>query len=268
MKNEEWLEAITLLPSELFEEAIKLYQSNIHRNKPLTAEEEKKLIAKIELGDKAAQAAMIVSNLRLVVKMAKQHLNRGLPFLDLIREGNKGLIEAVERFMLFKECSFSIYATWWIRHSIERALENSTIMQVSNCNSVSFPVRQLMLLLRKPYSLDQPMGDSEFPLRDTIEDATHASPAEVLEELDLYESISKWFGTLPEMEKDILTLRFGLDDTAPQTLNTIGKSYSLTRERIEQIEVQALRKLRTLAENRKDENLNNIFKEEDPLPPA
>jgi RNA polymerase primary sigma factor len=246
----------------------------------LTADDEKELAAKIDLGDKAARDRMIVSNLRLVVKIAKRYMNRGLPFLDLIEEGNLGLIKAVERFKLSKECRFSTYATWWIRQSIERALVNQsrtirlpvhvsddinkmlrvnrelvqklnrepTLVEVADAlGADQQQVRRLMVLLKKTYSIDQPMGDnSDYFLTDTIEDTSMTSPESLMEDVNSYELISKLIETFTDAEKKILTLRFGLGDTEPQTLDTIGQSFGVTRERIRQIEAKALIKLRKL----------------------
>jgi RNA polymerase primary sigma factor len=265
---------------EHFDDAIKLYLREIQKTKLLTAEDEKELAAKIDLGDKAARDRMIVSNLRLVVKIAKRYMNRGLPFLDLIEEGNLGLIKAVERFKLSKECRFSTYATWWIRQSIERALVNQsrtirlpvhvsddinkmlrvtrelvqklnrepTLAEVADAlGADQQQVRRLMVLLKKTYSIDQPMGDnSDYFLTDTIEDTSVVSPESLMEDVNSYELISKLIETFTDAEKKILTLRFGLGDTEPQTLDTIGQSFGVTRERIRQIEAKALMKLRKL----------------------
>jgi RNA polymerase primary sigma factor len=266
------------VPVETSEDALNLYLRDIQKNKLLSADEERALAAKIDSGDQAARAVMIVSNLRLVVKMAKRYLSRGLPFLDLIEEGNLGLIKAVDRFQLAKECRFSTYASWWIRQSIERALVNQarivrlpvhvsdligkmarvtreltrelnrepTLQEIADRLGVELSrVRGLLVLLKKTYSLDQPIGDTEdFYLSDTLEDTTNVSPVELFEDLNRYELTSKGFQTLSENERTILTLRFGLDDTTPQTLDTIGKSHGVTRERIRQIEAKALGKLR------------------------
>jgi RNA polymerase primary sigma factor len=275
-------EAIKAAVVEHFDDAIKLYLREIQKTKLLTADEEKELAAKIDLGDKAARDRMIVSNLRLVVKIAKRYINRGLPFLDLIEEGNMGLIKAVERFKLSKECRFSTYATWWIRQSIERALVNQsrtirlpvhvsddinkmlrvtrelvqkmnrepTIKEVADTLDVNVTyVRRLMVLLKKTYSIERPMGENnDYFLIDTIEDTSTISPAVLLEDLNKYELVSKWFETLTEGEKKILTLRFGLEDKDPQTLDTIGRSFGVTRERIRQIEAKSLDKLRKILE--------------------
>lgn len=262
------------------DDAIKLYMRDIQKSKLLSAEEEKELAGRIDQGDKAARDKMIESNLRLVVKIAKRYINRGLPFLDLIEEGNVGLIKAVGKFKLSKECRFSTYATWWIRQSIERALVNQsrTIrlpVHVSDDVNKMFRVtrelvnrmnrepsgkeiavemgvdvayvRRLMVLLKKTYSIERPMGENnDYFLLDTIEDTSNVSVAELFENLNKYELVSKWLETLPDNERNILTLRFGLDDNEPQTLDTIGHIYGVTRERIRQIEGKALEKLRVI----------------------
>lgn len=263
-----------------FDDAIKLYLRDIQKTKLLTAEDERELATRILAGDKAARDRMIESNLRLVVKIAKRYINRGLPFLDLIEEGNLGLIKAVERFKISKECRFSTYATWWIRQSIERALINQSrtirlpvhvsddinrmlrfsrdlmhklnreplVKEVSDAMNVDpAHVRRLMVLLKKTYSIERPMGEnSDYFLSDTIEDTSTVSPADLLENLNRYGHVSEWFETLSETEQSILTLRFGLDDAEPQTLDTIGRQFGVTRERIRQIESKALEKLRKI----------------------
>ena len=278
--EEEAEEEIDAPEIEHCDDAIKLYMRDIQKSKLLSAEEEKELAGRIDLGDKAARDKMIESNLRLVVKIAKRYINRGLPFLDLIEEGNVGLIKAVGKFKLSKECRFSTYATWWIRQSIERALVNQsrTIrlpVHVSDDVNKMFRVtrelvnkwnrepsgkeiaaamgvdiayvRRLMVLLKKTYSIERPMGENnDYFLLDTIEDTSNVSVAELFENLNKYELVSKWLETLADNERNILTLRFGLDDHEPQTLDTIGHIYGVTRERIRQIEVKALEKLRVI----------------------
>ncbi|GLI36579.1 sigma-70 family RNA polymerase sigma factor [Geobacter hydrogenophilus] len=282
-EEEEQEEEIKVVEVEHFDDAIKLYLREIQRTTLLTADEEKVLASRIAKGDKAARDKMIESNLRLVVKIAKRYINRGLPFLDLIEEGNMGLIKAVERFKLSKECRFSTYATWWIRQSIERALVNQsrtirlpvhvsddinkmlkitrelvnrfnrepTVKEVATeMNVNSAYIRRLMVLLKKTYSIERPMGEnSDYFLIDTIEDTSSVSPAVLLEDLNKYEIVSKWFASLSENEQKILTLRFGLDDKEPQTLDTIGRSFGVTRERIRQIEAKSLEKLRKYIDN-------------------
>lgn len=282
-EEEEQEEEIKVVEVEHFDDAIKLYLREIQRTTLLTSDEEKALASRIAKGDKAARDKMIESNLRLVVKIAKRYINRGLPFLDLIEEGNMGLIKAVERFKLSKECRFSTYATWWIRQSIERALVNQsrtirlpvhvsddinkmlkitrelvnrfnrepTVKEVATeMNVNSAYIRRLMVLLKKTYSIERPMGEnSDYFLIDTIEDTSSVSPATLLEDLNKYEIVSKWFASLSENEQKILTLRFGLDDKEPQTLDTIGRSFGVTRERIRQIEAKSLEKLRKYIES-------------------
>ncbi len=282
-EEEEREEEISVPDAEHFDDAIKLYLREIQKTKLLSADDEKELASCIAAGDKAARDKMIESNLRLVVKIAKRYINRGLPFLDLIEEGNMGLIKAVERFKLSKECRFSTYATWWIRQSIERALVNQSrtirlpvhvsddinkMLRISrelvqklsrepsvkevasemNVNPVY--VRRLMVLLKKTFSIERPMGEnSDYFLLDTIEDTSTVSPAELLEDVNRYELVTKWFETLSDSEKKILTLRFGLDDQDPQTLDTIGHSFGVTRERIRQIESKSLEKLRKIIDS-------------------
>ncbi len=281
-EEEEEEEEIKVPEVEHFDDAIKLYLREIQKTKLLTADEEKELAARIAKGEKAARDRMIESNLRLVVKIAKRYINRGLPFLDLIEEGNMGLIKAVERFKLSKECRFSTYATWWIRQSIERALVNQSrtirlpvhvsddinkmlritreqmqkmnrepsVKEVATAMQVnSAYVRRLMVLLKKTYSIERPMGEnSDYFLIDTIEDTSTISPAVLLEDKNKHSLVLGWFETLSENEKSILTKRFGLDDKEPETLDTIGRSVGVTRERIRQIEAKSLEKLRKLAE--------------------
>ncbi|MEA5113823.1 MAG: sigma-70 family RNA polymerase sigma factor [Geobacteraceae bacterium] len=263
-----------------YDDAIKHYLREIQKTSLLTPEEEKSLAARIDLGDKEARDRMIESNLRLVVKIAKRYINRGLPFIDLIEEGNIGLIKAVERFKLSKECRFSTYATWWIRQSIERALVNQSriirlpvhvsddinrmlkvtrqlvqalnrepsIKEVATQMDVNPGyVRRLMVLLKKTYSIEMPMGENnDYFLIDTIEDTSNLSPATLLEDTNKFELVSKWLATLSENEQRIITMRFGLDDKEPQTLDTIGRSFGVTRERIRQIEAKSLDKLRKM----------------------
>ncbi len=271
-------EELPIAELEHFDDAIKIYLRDIQRTPLLNADSEKELARKVERGDKGARNTMIESNLRLVVKIAKRYMNRGLPFLDLIEEGNLGLIKAVERFSLAKECRFSTYATWWIRQSIERSLVNQarTIrlpvhvsddisrmlriargltqelhrepaveeIAVAMKAKVAY-VRRLMTLLRRTCSIETPLGEgNDYLLIDTIEDNSMVSPSLQLENISCYGEISTHFDQLSETEQKILALRFGLDDNEPQTLDTIGQQFGVTRERIRQIEVKALEKLR------------------------
>jgi RNA polymerase primary sigma factor len=263
---------------ERFDDAIKIYLRDIQRTPLLNAESEKELAGKVEKGDRDARNKMIESNLRLVVKISKRYINRGLPFLDLIEEGNLGLIKAVERFRLDKECRFSTYATWWIRQAIERALINQSrtirlpvhisdginrmlrttrglsqeLQREPSMNEIAeimevkpVYVRRMMTLLRRTCSIDSPATDgSDYALVDTLQDFSTSIPSELLENINQYEMISEYFGTLSESEQKILTLRFGLDDNEPQTLDVIGRQFGVTRERIRQIEAKSLEKLR------------------------
>ncbi|WP_233189420.1 sigma-70 family RNA polymerase sigma factor [Geothermobacter hydrogeniphilus] len=262
------------------DDAIKLYLKEIQKTNLLTAAEERELARRISTGDMAARDRMIESNLRLVVKIAKRYMNRGLPFLDLIEEGNMGLIKAVERFKLSKECRFSTYATWWIRQSIERALVNQSrtirlpvhvsddinklikvtrelvpklrrepkVDEIASAMGVEPAyVNRLMVLVKKTYSIEHPMGENnDYSLMDTIEDASALNPLTLAEDLDRFNHVSEWMSTLSESEQEILSLRFGLNDREPQTLDTIGRKFGVTRERIRQIEAKSLDKLRRI----------------------
>jgi len=284
-------------------DAIKIYLRDIQKTTLLTAEEERELARRIDQGDEAARNRMIESNLRLVVKIAKRYMNRGLPFLDLIEEGNLGLIKAVERFKLSKECRFSTYATWWIRQSIERALVNQSrtirlpvhvsddinrlvkvtrnllhehnrepqVKEVADAMGVDPAyVRRLMVLLKKTYSFEHPMGEnSDYSLMDTIEDTASVNPSDLAEWRNKYRPIRELFLTsdmddndplnesetrilnkiraaLSDHELSILKRRFGLDDVNQQTLDVIGQSSGVTRERIRQIESKALLKIQQI----------------------
>ncbi len=265
-------------------DAIKLYLKEIQRSNLLTAAEERELAGLIAKGDEAARARMIESNLRLVVKIAKRYMNRGLPFLDLIEEGNMGLIKAVEKFKVSKGCRFSTYATWWVRQSIERALVNQSrtirlpvhvaddinklvkvsrelvqrlkrdpeIEEIAVAMGVEVAyVRRMMILLKKTYSIEHPMGDNnDYSLIDTIEDKNLVDPGTMIEDLDRFNHVLGWMDELTENEREILALRFGLDDREPQTLDTIGQKFGVTRERIRQIEAKSLTKLRKTLEER------------------
>lgn len=259
-------------------DAIKLYLKDVQKSHLLTAEDERELAGKIANGDEAARDRMIESNLRLVVKIAKRYMNRGLPFLDLIEEGNLGLIKAVEKFKVSKGCRFSTYATWWIRQSIERALVNQSrtirlpvhvsddinkLIKISRelvqrlkrdptdeeladatDRSVAH-VRKMMVLVRKTYSIEHPMGEhDDYSLIDTIEDENSPDPVGMIEELESFSRVLNLMGHLTETEREILMMRFGLDDREPETLDTIGRIFGVTRERIRQIEAKSLANLR------------------------
>ena len=265
-------------------DAIKLYLKEIQKSNLLTAEDERELAGLIAQGDDAARERMIESNLRLVVKIAKRYMNRGLPFLDLIEEGNMGLIKAVEKFKVSKGCRFSTYATWWIRQSIERALVNQSrtirlpvhvaddinkLVKISRelvqrlkrdpevdeiaeaMGADANYVRRMMTLVKKTYSIEHPMGDnSDYSLIDTIEDKNLVDPGSMIEDLDRFAHVKEWMEDLNDNEREILAMRFGLDDREPQTLDTIGQKFGVTRERIRQIEAKSLAKLRKTVEER------------------
>lgn len=259
-------------------DAIKLYLREIQKGTLLTAQDERDLAAEIAQGNMAARDRMIESNLRLVVKLAKRYMNRGLPFLDLIEEGNLGLIKAVERFKVSKGCRFSTYATWWIRQSIERALVNQSrtirlpVHVADNINRLAKvnremtknlkrepthaelaeslgcdekAVRRMQVLVKKTYSIEHPLGEnSDYSLIDTLADKSASDPEETIQDLDRFHQVMGWMDALTDAEREILALRFGLDDKEPQTLDTIGQKFGVTRERIRQIEAKGLSKLR------------------------
>lgn len=269
--------------TEHTDDAVRLYLREIWQIKLLSAEEERELAARLALGDKEARDRMITSNLRLVVKIAKRYQHRGLSLLDLIEEGNLGIFRAVERFDLSKECRFSTYATWWIRQSVERALMNQartirlpvyvtedilkmgrvtrklqvrenrvpSAIEVADAMDVEVSrVCKLVGLLRGTYSLDQPMGENgDYLLSDAIEDTLSINQGVQVEVSNLYDQVIRHLETFTDTEKSILTLRFGLDDQEPQTLEHIGRKFGVTRERIRQIEVKSLSKLRQLIES-------------------
>jgi len=257
---------------------IKLYLNDLKKSPLLSPEEEKALVERIRRGDAEARTQMIESNLRLVVKIAKKYLFRGLPLSDLIEEGNIGLIKAVERFSPAKKSRFSTYAVWWIRQSIERAVVNQAhlirlpIHISSDLNKLARVVKSLFNQLKqepsneeiaammklKPdyierlkkvvnrtYSIDSPIGkDTDYSLKNTIRDEDSDRPISLLENIERFEKVSSWLEGLSEQEKRVIVLRYGLDDGNPQTLEAIGKRFSLTRERVRQIESKALEKLR------------------------
>jgi RNA polymerase primary sigma factor len=260
-----------------------LYLKDIRRTTLLTPEEEIELALRIERGDEQARCRMIESNLRLVVKIAKRYVNRGLAFMDLIEEGNVGLIKAVEKFKASKGCRFSTYGTWWIRQSIERALTNQvhTIRlpvhvsdDVERMNRAAenvrrrlgrYPtdeeaaretgftlayVRRLQSIRRKILSIDQAIDvDGDFTLQDKLEDPCSPDPVDTMHGERMRRVVVGKLGLLTEREREILTLRFGLEDDEPMTLEDIGKVFGVTRERIRQIQVEALSKLRGALED-------------------
>ena len=274
------------------QDAIKLYLKEIRVANLLNFEEEQDLAHKIAKGDEEARKRMIEANLRLVVNIGKRYINRGLPFSDIIEEGNIGLIKAVEKFKPEKGFRFSTYASWWIKQSIERALVNQTrtirlpvhISEVINTfvkvvrrliqtlkreptveeiaaemNVAPDQVKDIMQLIRKTHSLDTPIGNKEEgSLKDLIEDEQSLSPAKVTEGIIRHEQIIQWLEYLTDNEKKVISLRFGLEDGEAQTLEVIGKEFGLTRERVRQIEASALNKLRFITK-RKLIDIDNIL---------
>ncbi len=261
-----------------FSDTLKSYLKDVRKLSLFSPGEERIVAEGIENGFDASRQRMVEANLRLVVKIAKAYVNRGLPLSDLIEEGNIGLIKAAEKFQLSKNCKFSTYATWWIRQSIERALMNQPrvirlpVHIVENINKlnkslkklrqmnrkepsiqevsvdIGFPeryVKDLMILVEKTSSLESPMGGSlEHVLLDTIEDKDFEAPDISIDRVRVAKQLRGWLDGLTETEKKILTLRYGLDGDDSMTLESIGKIFKLSRERIRQIEVAALDKIR------------------------
>ncbi len=264
-------------------DATQLYLSKIGFSPLLSAEEEVRYARLAQRGDEAARRRMIESNLRLVVKIAKRYMNRGLPLLDLIEEGNLGLIHAVEKFDPERGFRFSTYATWWIRQGIERALMNQTrtirlpIHVVKEINLYLRAARHLAQrldreptpqeiaeLLDRPAqevqralglnertaSVDSPVGDDmERSLLDTLPDENNPDPCELIEDEDVLVNLDQWMRTLDARQREVVTRRFGLLGYEKATLEEVGREIGLTRERVRQIELEALQRLRRLLEN-------------------
>ena len=263
-------------------DATQIYLSEIGFSPLLTAEEERFFARKALKGEAAARKRMIESNLRLVVKISRRYLNRGLSLLDLIEEGNLGLIRAVEKFDPERGFRFSTYATWWIRQTIERAIMNQTrtirlpIHVVKELNIYLRAARQLTqqldhepsaeeiaALVDRPVadvkrmlglnervtSVDVPLGpDSDRSLLDTIADHQVSDPAELLQDEDMRASIGEWLEELSEKQREVISRRFGLAGFEAATLEEVGREIGLTRERVRQIQVEALRRLREILE--------------------
>ncbi|WP_417440600.1 RNA polymerase sigma factor RpoS [Idiomarina sp.] len=259
-------------------DATQLYLGEIGFSPLLTAEEEVFYSRRALKGDKAARRRMIESNLRLVVKIARRYSNRGLPLLDLVEEGNLGLIRAVEKFDPERGFRFSTYATWWIRQTIERAIMNQTrtirlpIHVVKELNvylraarelahkldheptaediakSLDKPVGDITKMLRlneRIGSVDTPIGgDNDKALLDILTDDTDTGPEGVLQDENLKGNITEWLQSLNQKQREVLARRFGLMGYEPSTLEDVGREIGLTRERVRQIQVEALRKLR------------------------
>lgn len=264
--------------SDISNDSVRMYLNEIGRVPLLTAEEEVMLAKRIEKGDLSAKQRLAECNLRLVVSIAKKYIGRGLPFLDLMQEGNFGLLRAVEKFDYTKGFKFSTYATWWIRQAITRAIADQArtiripVHMVETINKLTHTKRRLQQELgREPIpeeiavemdldlkkvnhilkisqdivSLEAPVGSEEdSKLGDFIEDEGALSPFETAHQQMIKENISSLLDYLSDREQKIITMRFGLDDGVPHTLEEVGKEFSVTRERIRQIEAKVLEKLR------------------------
>lgn len=267
------------------DDPVKVYLKEIGRVPLLTPEEEIELAIRISEGDEAAKQKLAESNLRLVVSIAKRYVGRGMQFLDLIQEGNLGLIKAVDKFDFTKGFKFSTYATWWIRQAITRAIADQartiripvhmveTINKVKKtsslllhkngrdptaeeiANELDMPVekvREILRVAQEPVSLETPIGEEEDShLGDFIPDDDALAPADAASMLLLKEQLADVLKTLTPREEKVLSLRFGLEDGHPRTLEEVGKEFNVTRERIRQIEAKALRKLRHPSRSKK-----------------
>ncbi|HEY8342554.1 MAG TPA: RNA polymerase sigma factor RpoD [Calditerricola sp.] len=267
------------LPADVkINDPVRMYLKEIGRVPLLTAEEEIELAKRIEQGDEEAKKRLAEANLRLVVSIAKRYVGRGMLFLDLIQEGNMGLIKAVEKFDYRKGYKFSTYATWWIRQAITRAIADQArtiripVHMVETINKLirvsrqllqelgreptpeeiakemgmtPEKVREIMKIAQEPVSLETPIGEEDDShLGDFIEDQDAPAPADAAAYELLKEQLEEVLSTLTEREENVLRLRFGLDDGRARTLEEVGKVFGVTRERIRQIEAKALRKLR------------------------
>ena len=267
------------------DDPVRMYLKEIGKVPLLSAEEEIELAKRMENGDQAAKKRLAEANLRLVVSIAKRYVGRGMLFLDLIQEGNLGLIKAVEKFDYTKGYKFSTYATWWIRQAITRAIADQArtiripvhmvetinkLIRVSRqllqelgreptpeeiAEEMNMPVervREILKISQEPVSLETPIGEEEDShLGDFIQDDNVPVPADAAAFTLLKEQLVEVLSTLTEREQKVLRLRFGLDDGRARTLEEVGKEFNVTRERIRQIEAKALRKLRHPSRSRK-----------------
>ena len=272
------IEDTAIINSAMSDDPVKLYLKEIGSYPLLTIEDEINLAKRTEQGDEHAKKQLAESNLRLVVSIAKRYVGRGLSFLDLIQEGNLGLIKAVDKFDYTKGYKFSTYATWWIRQSITRSIADQSrtiripvhMSEVINktyrvsrnllqelgrepteqelSKALDMPiekVREILKVSADPISLDTPIGEEDDShLGDFIKDDSIVGPEDAAAYAMLQDQISKLLNTLTDREQRVLTLRFGLDDGRTRTLEEVGKEFKGTRERIRQIEAKALRKLR------------------------
>jgi len=267
------------------DDPVRMYLKEIGRVPLLTAEEEVELAKRIEQGDEEARRKLIEANLRLVVSIAKRYVGRGMLFLDLIQEGNLGLLKAVEKFDYRKGFKFSTYATWWIRQAITRAIADQArtiripVHMVETINKLvrvsrqllqelgreptaaeiaermgmtEERVREIMKIAQEPVSLETPIGEEEDShLGDFIEDQDAQAPADAASYTMLREQLEDVLESLTPREEKVLRLRFGLDDGRARTLEEVGQEFGVTRERIRQIEAKALRKLRHPSRSKK-----------------
>ena len=272
------LDAIDLLEGIGTEDPVRMYLKEIGTVPLLSADEELRLAKRKAEGDDNAKERLIEANLRLVVSIAKRYTGRGMSFLDLVQEGNLGLIKGVEKFDYTKGYKLSTYATWWIRQSVTRALADQArtirvpVHMVETINKMSKMQRKLTLELgyepsvaelsealemsedkvmeimqiaREPASLETPIGEEDDSnLGDFVADSNVVTPEGNVESVMLREHIDALLGDLKERERQVIVLRFGLEDGHPRTLEEVGKEFNVTRERIRQIEAKALRKLR------------------------
>ena len=272
------LDAIDLLEGIGTEDPVRMYLKEIGTVPLLSADEELRLAKRKAEGDESAKERLIEANLRLVVSIAKRYTGRGMSFLDLVQEGNLGLIKGVEKFDYTKGYKLSTYATWWIRQSVTRALADQArtirvpVHMVETINKMSKmqrkltlelgyepsvtelaealemsedKVREIMQIAREPASLETPIGEEDDSnLGDFVADSNAVTPEGNVESVMLREHIDALLGDLKERERQVIVLRFGLEDGHPRTLEEVGKEFNVTRERIRQIEAKALRKLR------------------------
>jgi RNA polymerase primary sigma factor len=275
---EKELELLSTLSDSKISDPVRMYLKEIGRIPLLTREEEITLAQKVEMGNMEAKSHLINSNLRLVVSIAKKYIGRGMTFLDLIQEGNKGLIRAVEKYDWTKGFKFSTYATWWIRQAITRAIADQArtiripVHMVETINKMvrisrklmqklgrepmpeeiakkmaisADKVREIMKISQKTTSLETPIGDDDDSfLGDFIPDESQASPYDATSKRLLKENINEVLQALSDRESKVLKMRFGLEGQRPMTLEEVGKKFGVTRERIRQIEAKALRKLK------------------------
>ncbi len=279
------IDAVEFALAEGIDDPVKVYLKEIGRVSLLSPEEEVELAVRMGEGDDYARKRLSEANLRLVVSIAKRYVGRGMQFLDLIQEGNLGLIKAVEKFDYTKGFKFSTYATWWIRQAITRAIADQartiripvhmvetinkvkkissqllhqnghepTAEEIAEAMGVSVEkVREIMRVAQEPVSLETPIGEEEDShLGDFIPDEDAPVPAEAAYHTLLCEQLGNVLNTLTPREEKVLRLRFGLEDGRPRTLEEVGKEFNVTRERIRQIEAKALRKLRHPSRSKK-----------------